>query len=119
MTGEEQRQYNSLSYEARQEYDDIKRKRPHWSHNQIMAKLATIINIDKMIEEGKGNPAEDPKLLKEVLEGAKAFLIGVGCFIWDVFEAIDDAINTLTSMIASGIRYIGDKLEEFWDWLTS
>ena len=119
MTSEEQRQYNSLSYEARQEYDDIKRKRPHWSHKQIMAKLATTINIDKMIEEGKGNPAEDPKLLKEVLEGAKSFLIEVGCFIWDVFEAIDNSISALTGMIASGIRYIGDKLEEFWEWLTN
>ena len=119
MTSDEQKQYNSLSYDQRQEYDHIKRRRPNWSHNQIMAKLALDEQTINVVSKGHENPEDDPEILREILQGAKSFLIGVGCFIWDVFDAIDEAIDTLTGLIARGISYIGDKLSEFWDWLTS
>ena len=119
MTSDEQKQYNSLSYDLRQEYDHIKRRRPNWSHNQIMTKLALDEQTIIVVTKGHENPEADPEILRGILQGAKSFLIGVGCFIWDVFEAIDEAIDTLTGLIARGISYIGDKLSEFWDWLTS
>ena len=119
MTSDEQKQYNSLSYDQRQEYDHIKRRRPNWSHNQIMAKLALDEQTINVVSKGHENPEDDPEILREILQGAKSFLIVVGCFIWDVFDAMDEAIDTLTGLIARGISYIGDKLSEFWDWLTS
>lgn len=119
MTGDEQKQYNSLSYDQRQEYDHIKRMHPNWSHKQIMTKLALDIKTIEVVDRGHENPGDAPDILREILQGAKSFLIGVGCFVWDVFEAIDEAIDTLTDLIARGISYIGDKLSEFWDWLTS
>jgi ATP phosphoribosyltransferase regulatory subunit len=39
--------------------------------------------------------------------------------VYILLDAIDEAIDTLTDLIARGISYIGDKLSDFWDWLTS
>ena len=119
MTSDEQKQYNSLSYNERQEYDHIRRMHPNWSHKQIMTKLALDIQTIVVVDRGHEKPEDDPDLLREILQGAKSFLIGVGCIVWDVFEAIDDAIDTLTDLIASGISYIGNRLSEFWKWLTN
>lgn len=119
MTGDEQKQYNSLSNVQRQEYDHIKQMHSNWSHKQIMTKLALDIKAIEFVNKGHENPENDPNTFIAILQGAKIFLIGVGCFVWDVFEAIDEAIDTLTDLIANGISYIGDKLSEFWDWLTS
>ncbi len=119
MTSDEQKQYNSLSYEERQDYDDIRQRRPHWSHKQIMVKIALEREIDKIPGTGPTDPTGDPEILRGILKGVKEFLTEVGCFVWDVFEAIDDAIDTLTDLIASGLSYIGNKLSEFWEWLTS
>ena len=119
MTYEEEQQYNKLSYSGRMEYDHIKSMHPNWSHSQIMTKLSTDITIGKMIENGRDVDVDNPAILKEILEGAKSFLIGAGIFIAAVFEVIDDALDALGDLICRGISYIGDKLSEFWDWLTS
>lgn len=119
MTYEEQQQYNKLPYNDQKEYDHYKSKYPHWSHNQIMTRVSTGHVIDKRIGQGKDVNPEDPRVLKEILEGAKAFLVGVGIFIASVFYIIDETLETLGDLIYRGITYIGEKLGDFWDWLTS
>lgn len=119
MTYEEQQQYSSLSYNQKQEYDFIKRTHPNWNHTNILKKLALSIKIEDMMGTGAKDVENDPEILKEILLGAKSFLLGIGCFVLDVFEAIDDALDTLTDIIAEGISYVGDQLRDFWDWLTS
>jgi hypothetical protein len=106
MTAEEREQYNRLPYADREEYDHIARKRPNWSHSQIMTKVGLSHTMDKKIGKGEDIDPDDPTVIKEILKGAKDFLIGVGLFIADVFEAIDEALT-----------YVGNKLKEFWDWL--
>lgn len=124
MTDKEREEYNKLSSSLREDYDYEKRKHPNWSHAQIMAKIAIGESLGKTVEEGGGtidvNELEnDPTLLKEVLEGAKRVLIEAGIFISAVFDVLDSAISLLSSLVMSGIRYVGNKLSEFWDWLTS
>lgn len=119
MTYEERQQYNRLPYGDQKEYDLIKEKHPYWDHERIMKKVAFDHKLEDIMENrGDLNP-EDPTLLKEILEGAKQFLIGVGIFIEGVFTAIDNALNALTDLIYRGVTYLGDKLSEFWEWLTS
>lgn len=119
MTDEQRRQYNKLSCDQKEDYDRFQRRHPSWSHENIMARLAIQSTLEQIPVIPQKPIEEDPEILKEILQGAKDFLISVGCFLWDVFEVIDDAISTLSSLIARGITYIGNKLEEFWDWLTS
>lgn len=119
MTYEEQQQYNKLSYSGQKVYDETKVKHPNWSHDQIMAKVSIDHTIDIRIDQGKDVDPDDPEVFKEILEGAKAFLIGMGIFIAAVFEIIDDTLEALGDLIYRGITYIGDKLSDFWDWLTS
>lgn len=115
MTDQEIQGYNSLSSEQREDYNYIKRKHPNWSHQQILTKMA--FNPDPFIE-GNKNP-NDPEVMTEILKAGKQFLIDVGCFVWDVFELIDDAISSLADMIADGINYVGQKISDFWEWLTN
>jgi len=124
MTDKERDDYYKLSPQQREDYDYQKRRHPNWSHNQIIAKIM----IDSKVEDniiGRGGTVDpdelsnDPTFLKQVLEGAKAALYEAGIFIAEVFEAIDNAITSLGYLIMTGVRYIGDKLREFWDWLTS
>lgn len=124
MTDKERDDYFKLTPEQREMYDDLKRTKPHWSHNQIIFKIkmdaTTIDIIDK--KGGTLNPetiVEDPSFLKQVLEGTKNALYEAGIFIAEVFEVLDNAISQLRCLIMSGVRYIGNKLSEFWDWLTS
>ena len=120
MTAEEREEYNRLPKADQEEYDHLSRKHPNWSHTQIMAKVAFNHKTDDMIEKKKGGKdpdPDDPSVLAEILKGAKEFLIGVGIFIADVFEVIDDALTALGDLIADGISYIGNKLKDFWDWL--
>ena len=119
MNEEQRRQYNRLTSDQKEDYDRLQRRHPNWSHEEIMARLAIQVKLEQIPIKPTGPIDEDPEILKEILQGAKSFLITVGCFLWDVFEVIDDAINTLSSLISRGITYIGNKLEEFWDWLTS
>jgi len=119
MTTEEREKYNRLPKADQEEYDHLLRKHPNWDHKQIMAKVAFNRKADDMIEKKGGediNP-DDPSVLEEILKGAKEFLIGVGIFIEDVFEVIDDALTALGDLIADGVSYIGNKLKDFWDWL--
>lgn len=118
MTYEEQQQYNKLSYAQQKEYDGYKSIHPTWTHKQIMFKIAMDKKIGDLPPNVDPDP-DDPEILAEILKGAKLFLIGVGIIIYEVFDAIDDMLDTLGDLISRGVRYIGDRLEEFWEWLTN
>lgn len=119
MTYEEQQQYNKLPYSQQRAYDRIKSENPGWGHRQIMFKVAMEKKTDDFVNSNSDPNPEDPEILAEILRGAKSFLVGLGIFIAEVFEVIDDMLCTLVDLIDRGIRYVGDKLEEFWEWLTS
>lgn len=117
MTYEEQHQYDNLSYYQKQDYDRYKSQHPGWSHKQIMFKIGMDKTAEKIADRGGDPNPEDPQILKEILEGAKSFLIGVGIVVGTIISIIDDALETLGGLIYEGISYVGNKLQEFWDWL--
>lgn len=124
MTDIERAQYNNLTQSQREDYDYQRKKHPNWSHNQIITKVMLEDSIGNIVDNGGGtlDPEtlkDNPQFLKQVLEGAKAALYEAGIFISEVFEVIDNAISSLGYLIMTGVRYIGNKLSEFWDWLTS
>lgn len=124
MTDTERQQYNNLTPSQREDYDYQRKKHPNWSHNQIITKVMLENSIVNIVEndDGTRDPEtlkDDPSFLKQVLEGAKDALYEAGIFISEVFEVIDNAITSLGYLIMTGVRYIGNKLSEFWDWLTS
>lgn len=124
MTDTEREQYNKLSQREKEEYEYQKKKRPNWSHNQIYLKVIMDRQTEVVIDQKGGTVdpktlVQDPVFLKQVLEGTKRTLIQLGVFIGEVFEAIDNALTNLGYLIMSGVRYIGDKLKDFWDWLTT
>ncbi|MDE5629391.1 MAG: hypothetical protein K2I69_07505 [Muribaculaceae bacterium] len=124
MTDKEREDYNNLKPSLREDYDYEKKKHPNWSHAQIMAKIAIGESLGETVEKGGGTIdatelENDPKMLKEVLEGAKRVLIEAGVFIYAVFDVLDSAISLLGNMVMCGVKYVGNKLSEFWDWLTS
>lgn len=128
MTYEEQQQYNKLTDKQKAVYNFTKSQNPHWSHKQIMAKVGVDENLGKAIQDGKidvtrtgqnGETIIDPSVFAEILRGSKKFLEGLGIVIESLFAAIDEALNALDDLIDAGIEYIGNKLQQFWNWLTN
>ena len=119
MTYEEQQIYDKLSSDKKDDYNHLRSKHPGWSHNQIMGKLAVSSKIDEILENGGDVNPDDPEFMTEILKGAKELLINLGIIIDSFFEAIDAALNVLGNIIEAGINFIGDKLKDFWDWLTN
>ena len=121
MTQKEQEDYDKLTPELQQDYNYIRSKYPNWGHNQIMTKMSMEPTIIDLLNKNKITKPidEDPEILKLVFEGAKKTLINLGIAIDAVFEALDAAISTLTDLIWQGVKYIGNKLKDFWDWLNS
>lgn len=118
MNWEEEQQYNRLSYDARCEYNRLASKYPSWTHKQIMKKLAFEIEIEDVVnKKGENVNLEDPEIMSWILKGVKSFLQGVGVYIQELFEVIDNILDALTEMIYRGITYIGNRLKDFWDWL--
>lgn len=121
MTQKEQEEYDKLTPELQQDYNYIRSKHPNWGHNQIIAKVTMGPTIDDLLNGGgiKEPIGTDPEIMKLIFEGAKRTLINLGIAIDAVFEALDAAISTLTDLIWQGVKYIGNKLKDFWDWLNS
>ena len=128
MTYEEQQQYNKLPSDKKEDYNYIKRKHPGWPHEKILGSMELNDHIAIMVEKGKvdvgkrnadGTIDVSPDLMVEILKGAKEVLLNLGIVLDSFFEAIDAALNVLGNIIDAGINYIGDKLKEFWDWLTN
>lgn len=125
MTYEEQQQYDKLSADLKEDYNYLKKKHPNWSHEQIMGKLSIDKKLEVWMNTGdldvtkKGPDGEievPPEIMKEILDGAKSVLTGLGIIIVGFFEAVDKALCVLDSIITSGVKYIGNKLKEFWNW---
>lgn len=113
MNSEEQRQYNSLSYNDRECYDRIEEEHPSWSHKQIMVKVAFNRKEDEIIERGGNNlDAEDPAIMSEILQGVKRFLYRIGAYMKDIL----DTLNTFITLLNEG-KKITQSLKVFWEWL--
>lgn len=124
MTDKERDDYYKLPPKQRADYDYYKRSNPNWSHGNIIAKIKIMGKLTEELDDKGGimDPeglSNDPTFLKRVLEGARDSLYEAGIFISEVFDAIDNAITSLGYLIMTGAKYIGDKLREFWNWLTS
>lgn len=128
MTYEEQQQYNKLSSVLKEEYNHVKRKHPEWPHEKILGNAQMNIQLEDVVDNGgidvtkigsDGTIVIPPEIMKEILKGTKIVLTNLGIVLYSFFEAIDAAIDVLDNIIEAGINYIGDKLKEFWDWLTN
>ena len=124
MTEKERQDYNELTHDGKEAYDRDVQKHPEHSHSQHLfkAKMEDLINKqvdkgDKDIIDDNGNP--DPGILKDMLEEASEWLKAIGGISLAVLSALDDAISELGRAIGNGIRWIGNKIGDFFDWIFS
>ena len=118
MTIAENEEYNKLSLDEKDEYDFNLKRHPNWSHQQVMAKVAIARTTNTMVDETPGDiKPDDPKIMAQILKGAKDFLESIECVAGDIIKLIDNALGLLASIIDAGINYVGDKLKQFWNWI--
>lgn len=91
-------------------YKFYKELHPEWSEDQI----ETAVSIDMSAESevnrrGKDIDPDDPDLIRDILEGARTWLAEV---LPQVFERVrsffDNIINTLTTWVQNGLKYVVD-----------
>jgi hypothetical protein len=121
MTQEEQYIYNNLSSSNKEYYDFILKQHPTWTHDKIMIKIGVDDKIGDMLDgEGAVNiNIENEQVQKEILQGAKHFLLSIGCVAGGIISIIDNVLDLLSNIIDGTIDYVGDKLKKFWNWLNN
>lgn len=116
MTEIERRQYNALQPDEKNTYDEIHQKHPGWTHDNIIMMMKIRINFEGAIENGQIIDKTDVTrtLLQKVLDWLKEQ--GVSN---DTITLLDNAIKELTQMIKDGVKWISQKISNFFDWLFS
>lgn len=124
MTQKEQEEYNKLTPNQKADYEHKKNQFPEWSHHKIYTSIIISDTVLKKLDGDDGTKdattlINEPDFLKDIFEGAKTTLEGLGVIADTVFAALDAAIDTLSNLIWQGVKYVGNKLKDFWDWLNS
>lgn len=117
MTYEERQDYDKLSASGKKAYDRDVEDHPNRSHSQHLAKAKLSDVIDVNIDKGKN--VDETSVLKDILTEAKEWLVEIGGISLSVLSALDDAISELGRAIGNGIRWIGNKLGDLFDWIFS
>lgn len=115
MTYEEQQIYNKLTPAGKRAFDRDKQDYPGRSFSQHLAKAKILADIDRTIDVG--GDIEKTDVLKDVLTQAKKWLMEIGGISVAILSALDDAISKLGKAIGEGIRWIGNKLGDLFDWI--
>lgn len=117
MTYEARQAYDKLSPKGKKAYDRDVEDNPNRSHSQHMAKAKLVDVIDIGIDKGKD--IDETTVLEDILKEAKEWLEEIGGISMAVLSALDDAISELGRAIGNGIRWIGNKIGDFFDWIFS
>lgn len=117
MTDKERQDYYELTSNGRKAYDRDVEDHPNRSHSQHMAKAKLAEVIDIKID--KGEDIDETTVLEDILTEAKEWLETIGGISIAVLSALDDAISELGRAIGNGIRWIGNKIGDFFDWIFS
>ena len=118
MTSEERDHYYRLPKAQQEAYDFYKRQHPNWSHNQLIARAGMDAKLEEVIDQGgQDTDLNNPEIIEQVLIGAKRFLTNAGIYIKEVLDLLNATINNIQNLIMSGVKYIGDKLKDFWRWI--
>lgn len=116
MTEIERRQYNALQPDEKKMYDEIHQQHPGWTHDSIISMMKIRINFEKAIDDGK--TIDNPKITRDLLQKVLDWLKEQGVSN-DTITLLDNAIKELTQMIKDGVKWISQKISNFFDWLFS
>lgn len=91
-------------------YKFYKQMHPEWSDDQIKTAISIDLSADNEITRAGANvDPNDPNLIRNIIEGARAWLAEV---LPQVFERVknffDKIISTLASWVQKGLQYVVD-----------
>ncbi len=99
-----------------EKYDYYKRLHPDWSDEQIWIAISLSLEADKTIDEVKDASADDPDVMRRILEGARNWLRDV---LPDVFVKVsaffDRLITTVGEWIQKGLAYALNAIEYLYE----
>lgn len=94
-------------------YKFYKQMHPEWSDDQIKTAISIDLSADNEITRAGTNvDPNDPNLIRNIIEGARAWLAEV---LPQVFERVknffDKIISTLASWVQKGLQYVVNLIE--------
>lgn len=97
-------------------YRKYKELHPDWSEDQIAMAISIAMEADRTVEINKDVDANDPEVIKGIMEGARNWLREV---LPDVFakvaEFFDDVIVHIGDWISKGLSYVFDAIDYLYD----
>lgn len=110
MSIEEQKVYNQLSKEQKEDFRYAEKRHPNWSFTQVMAKVGFEGKISDVITDRKGDvDPNDKSLWQTILEGVSDFL--------DDFPILKEAAKAIRNAIGKIFEFVGDMIDDFFDWI--
>lgn len=95
-----------------QKFNELKKKHPGWSDEQIWTALSLDMETDAVIEEkGKDVDPNDPDVIKEILDGARNWLEEV---LPEIFAKVkvffDNLLSTIGDWVSKGLTFVVDAI---------
>ena len=95
-----------------QKFNELKKKHPDWSDEQIWTALRLDMETDAVIEEkGKDVDPNDPDVIKEILDGARNWLEEV---LPEIFAKVkvffDNLLSTIGDWVSKGLTFVVDAI---------
>lgn len=117
MTYQEQQDYNDLTPEGKIAYDRSIGDHPSWCHSQHLAQAKFLERIGITI--GNGQDINKPEVVKDILVEVREWLGNACAVSFAILSVLDNAISELGRAIGNGIRWIGNKIGDLFDWIFS
>jgi hypothetical protein len=124
MTDEDKKSYNKLNAFERDLFDTYVKHHPGCSFQEALnnAKFSNEISTEITTQTQLGNQdinttLKDPKRQKAIIQRIADWYNKNAKHIWvKVQDSFENVLNYLDNLIARGVKWIGDKIDDVIDW---
>lgn len=97
-------------------FDEIRRKHPDWSDEQVWAAVSISMEADNTVEKaGKDIDPNNPEILRSIIKGAQEWLKAVLPQIFEKLKALfNQLLARLGEWIQKGFEYIMVYIGEYF-----
>lgn len=117
-TSAEEAEYSRLKPEYKKRYDFESDLHPEWEHSDVVNKIMVSVQLDNHLKYGGRNAQLSTEDIRKIIFEAQEEIKTTCPSTWNkVKDAFFEVLNALDELIARGIEWIGEKIDNAIDWV--
>ena len=117
-TSAEEAEYSRLKPEYKKRYDFESDLHPEWEHSDVVNKIMVSVQLDNHLIYGGRNAQLSTEDIKKIIFKAQEEIKTTCPSTWNkVKDAFFEVLNALDELIARGIEWIVEKIDNAGDWV--